>query len=141
MEKQYHIESSKATADTSFEEYIKTCVSPSNVGGDKIVCVKEWNHKSTKNIPTREATLVFRPEKRRGANGVMLPEFKGVYEFREVFTQFYEHGFATDTVFYPLGIPLKHFSIHHQGTTPMICGTSTGSWKKYELLGHDVKYL
>jgi len=102
------------------------------VGGDELVTVKSLNG-TEKKIPIREACLVFTPEKRRGDNGVMLPEFRGLGDLRELWGKFVTLGFTTDTALYPLGTPLfqEYPLIHLETTLHMIHGAKTENWKKY----------
>ena len=73
----------------------------------------------------------------------MLPDFRGVYDFREVWAQFVCYGFTTDTALYPLGIPLfsEYPAIHLEACLAMVHGASKQNWKRYELLDTDFKFL
>ena len=73
----------------------------------------------------------------------MLPDFKGVYDYKEVLEHHLYVGFDTDTAYYPLGIPLvpENPVIHTWAAMFMIHGGSKQScWRRYEMLKTDNRY-
>ena len=59
-----------------------------------------------KHIAIIDACITFRPEKRRGENGVMLTEFYGIEDIHDVMRELYGiRGLNKDTAIYPLAIP------------------------------------
>ena len=81
----------------------------------------------------REAVLVFKPEKRRGANGVMLSEFYGVGDLKEYVMRWVGGGHDKDTAIYPLGIPqdMAQPVIHLELGTQLINGAHVNDWQKF----------
>jgi hypothetical protein len=62
-------------------------------GKDKI---KEW-----------QACFVFTPKQARGANGVMLIDFKGIANFFFIMEDFVNGYLKEDIAFYPVGTPIN----------------------------------
>jgi hypothetical protein len=58
-------------------------------------------------IPKLYAVYVFTPEKRRGDNGVMLTDYLGIGDWRDIAEDWVYVGLNEPIVMFPIAIPLS----------------------------------
>jgi hypothetical protein len=82
------------------------------------------------------AVYVFSPEKARGMNGVILKEFLGIGDIRELLVQF-DTGVSRDMAMYPCAIPrIVPGVLHNEVSTMMIAGI----WRRYRTILPEEKW-
>ena len=103
--------------------WIKKYINDEFLKGSNII---ETTFGDKKKIKEADACFVFRPEKRRGDNGVNLQEFLGIADLSEMTLKF-DKGMDMDIALYPIGIPRNSLKVHNEFSTMMIGGI----WRKY----------
>lgn len=84
------------------------------------------------------ACYVFKPEKARGDNGVLLKEFLGIADIREILVAI-DKGISNgeSLALFPMSIPKFYpSSIHIEASTMMIGGT----WRKFVTKKPEAKW-
>ncbi len=109
-----------ANGGTSVQEWIERYVNPQELRGDGEIMVTYGRGAGKDKIKEWQACFVFTPKQARGANGVMLIDFKGIANFFFIMEDFVNGYLKEDIAFYPVGTPINQITAHSFCCTCMI---------------------
>jgi hypothetical protein len=137
MEKQVYGKPQSAIGEITTQIWLKSVITETLlIRSTKVTTTFQVNNKPKKEIDDICAVYVFRPEKARGENGVILKEYLGIGDVRDILIKF-DTGFDQEIVVFPICLPKIVPSVLFNEVSTMMIG---GIWRKYSTMLPDEKW-